>query len=56
MFGSKSAVFISGVGSGMDSGCSVRVSGLGSVLPGLVLKVTTLGQELEYIEQKSLQL
>ena len=36
MFGSKSVVFISDVGSGMDSGCSVRVSGIGSVLPGLV--------------------
>jgi len=35
MFGSKSVVLISDVGSGMDSGCSVRVSGLGSVLPGL---------------------
>ena len=31
----KPVVFISDVGSGMDSGCSVRVSGLGSVLPGL---------------------
>ena len=28
MFGSKSVVFISDVGSGMDSGCSVQVSGL----------------------------
>ena len=28
MFGSKSVVFISDVGSGMDSGCSVRVSAL----------------------------
>ena len=36
MFGSKSVVFNSDVGSGMDSGCSVRISGLGSVLPGLV--------------------
>ena len=31
---------ISGVGSGMGTGHSVRVSGLGSVLPGLVLIVT----------------
>ena len=37
MFGSKSVVFNSDVGSGIDSGCSVRVSGLGSVLPGLVV-------------------
>jgi len=36
VFGSKPVVFISDVGSGMDSDCSVRVSGLGSVLPGLV--------------------
>ena len=35
VFGSKPVVFISDIGSGMDSGCSVRVSGLGSVLPGL---------------------
>jgi len=39
MFGSKSVVFISDVGSGLDSGCSVRVSDFGSVLPGLVLTV-----------------
>ena len=31
----KIGCFISDVGSDMDSGCSVRVSGLGSVLPGL---------------------
>jgi len=36
VFGSKSVVFISNVGSGMDSGCSIRVSGLESILPGLV--------------------
>ena len=30
VFGSKPVVFISDVGSGMDSGCSVWVSGLGS--------------------------
>jgi len=41
VFGSKSVVFISDVGSGMDSGCSVRVSGLGSVLPGLLVSQTT---------------
>jgi len=31
----KIGCFHSGVGSDTDSGCSVRVSGLGSVLPGL---------------------
>ena len=36
VFGSKPVVFISDVGSGMDSGCSIWVSGLGSVLPGLL--------------------
>ena len=36
VFGSKQVVFISDVGLGMDSGCSVWVSGLRSVLPGLV--------------------
>ena len=35
VFGSKSVHPISGVGSGMDPGRSVRVLGLGSVLPGL---------------------
>ena len=35
VFGSKSVQPISGVGSGMDPGQSVRVSGFGSVLPGL---------------------
>ena len=35
VFASKLVVFILDVGSGMDSGCSVWVSGLGSVLPGL---------------------
>jgi len=35
VFGSKPVVFISDVGSDMDSGRSVRVSGLGSVLPSL---------------------
>jgi len=34
VFGSKSVVFILDVGSGMDSGCLVRVSGLGSVFAG----------------------
>ena len=33
----KIGCFISDVGSGIDSGCSVRVSGFGSVLPGLVI-------------------
>ena len=33
---------ISGVGSGMGPGCSVRVSGLGSVLPGLLNIIATL--------------
>ena len=37
VFGSKSVVFISDVSSGMNSSSLVRVSGLGSVLPGLVL-------------------
>jgi len=35
VFGSKSVGLISDVSSGMGSGCSVRVSGLGSGLPGL---------------------
>ena len=35
--GPLSGEHISGVGSGMGPGHSVRVSGLGSVLPGLVL-------------------
>ena len=35
VFGSKSVHPISGVGSGMDMDCSVRVSDLGSVLLGL---------------------
>ena len=35
VFGSKPIVFISNVGSGTDLGCSVRVSGVGSILPGL---------------------
>ena len=39
VFGSKSVHPISGVGSGMDPDRSVRVSGLGSVLPGLLLGV-----------------
>jgi len=37
VFGSKPVVFISDVGSGIDSGCSGRVSALGSVLPDLLL-------------------
>ena len=37
VFGSKLVVFISNVGLGMDSGCSIRVSGLKFVLPGLML-------------------
>ena len=41
VFGSKPIVFISDVGSGMDSGCSVRVSGLRYVLPGLMPTVKT---------------
>ena len=36
MFGSKRVVFILDVSSGIDSGCSVPISGLGSVLPGLI--------------------
>ena len=39
MFGSKPVVFISDVGSAMDSDFSVRVSGLGSVLLGLATRV-----------------
>ena len=35
MFGSKAVVFISDVSSDMDSGCSVRISSLEFVLPGL---------------------
>jgi len=40
IFGSKSVVFILDVGSGMNSGCSVQVSGLGSVLPDLVASIS----------------
>ena len=36
MFGSKSVQPISGVGSDMDPGQSVRISNFGSVLSGLV--------------------
>ena len=37
VFRSKSVHPISGVGSGMDPGCSVRVWGLGSIFPGLTV-------------------
>jgi len=43
MFGSKSVQPISGVGSGMDSGQSVRVSDLGLVLPGLLASNVKVG-------------
>ena len=46
VFGSKPVVFISDVGSGMDSGCSVRVLGLGSVLPGLHINQYVTSQEV----------
>ena len=39
MSGSLSGEHISSVGSGMGPGRSVRVSGLGSILPGLCLKL-----------------
>ena len=39
VFGSKSVQPISGVGSGMDPGQSVGVSGFGSVLPGLFMNI-----------------
>jgi len=45
VFGSKSVHPISGVSSGMDPGRSVRVSGFGSVLPGLGLDLSKLGSE-----------
>ena len=38
VFGSKPVVFISNVGSGMNLGCSIRISGLWSVLPGLATR------------------
>jgi len=43
VFGSKPVVCISDVGSGMDSGYSVRVSGLGYVLPGLHVRPINMG-------------
>jgi len=49
MFVPKPVVFISGVGSGMDSGCSVRVSGFGSVLPGLRGMVYIFKDEIKYV-------
>ena len=44
VFGSKPVVFISDVGLGMDSGCSIRVSGLGSVLLGTVATIGKIGE------------
>ena len=39
--GPLSGEHISGVGSSMDPGHSVRVSGIGSVLPGLITLIST---------------
>ena len=44
VFGSKPVAFISDVALGMDSGCSVRVSGLGFVLPGLSVGMHVFGK------------